>query len=557
MYLLPVLAVAIAASFLAHELRRLPFPELHPLLASLGAALTAIAGAAAVIACRREAGRRDEERRSMKVERAFHLQALAQLHDAVVGVGPDFVIRAWNEAAERTYGYTAAEAVGRHVREILITEMPDGGGIDDLIERLRRDSRVTTVARRRRKDGSWFDAEVGISTILDEAGRVAGYVGVHRDITSRRRDEAAMRAAKAEIELLTSRAPAGLFQLDAQGNLVFLNEMLCITTGLPPDRLAGDGEAWIDAVHPDDRARVAAAWREAWCEGRAFRAEFRFGAGEDVTWVLATTMVLHDADGARAGAVGVVTDVTEARRVQERLSQAERLASVGTLASGMAHEINNPLACVLSSLTFAADEVAARPELRDAADALAEAQEAAGRMARILRELQAFAASREERERLDLRGAVQEALALIPEALSRRARVALDIGPVPAVEASRQQVQRVLQHLLANAFQAVPDERAGQGEVRAVTRTAPDGRAVVEIRDDGRGIPAEHLRRIFDPFFTTREVGEGTGLGLAVCHGLVSAMAGELEVESAEGKGTTFRVLLPVACAPIQPSQRT
>jgi signal transduction histidine kinase len=139
---------------------------------------------------------------------------------------------------------------------------------------------------------------------------------------------------------------------------------------------------------------------------------------------------------------------------------------------------------------------------------------------------------------------------VVPEALKARARVTLDLGAVPPVGASAQQAERVLYHLLANAFQAIPDDRSGRGEVRARTRIAPDGRAVVEVEDDGRGIAAEHLHRIFDPFFTTRAVGQGMGLGLSVCHGLVRVLEGEMEVESRLGKGSTFRVLLPASAAP-------
>ncbi len=482
---------------------------------------------------------------AVREERAFLLKAFAQLNDTVVVTDPDFVIRAWNGAAERMYGYQADEVIGKRVSDVIVTEIPGGGDTETLLRRMRDEKRVALVARRRRKNGSWFDADISITAVEDESGRVIGYVGVQRDVTERRLREEEIRAAHAQIELLTSRAPAGIIQTDARGKLVFLNEMICVLSGLPPERLMGSG--WLDAVHPEDRGRVAAEWKASWAEGGAFRSEFRFGTGDDVAWVFATAMTLHDDKGDRAGMVGVVTDVTEARRMQERLSKAERLGSLGTLASGMAHEINNPLSCVMSSLSFASEELAARPELREEADALAEAGDAAKRVARIVGELQAFSEARNEVERLDLREAVKEALALVPEAEQKRARVVLDLGEVPPVEGSMRQAQRVLYHLLRNAFQAVPDERAGEGEVRAATRIAPDGRAVVEIGDDGRGIPAEHLHRIFDPFFTTRRVGEGTGLGLSVCHGLVSAMDGEMEVESAEGSGTTFRVLLPAA----------
>jgi PAS domain S-box-containing protein len=479
------------------------------------------------------------ESATLLAERAIHGQALESLHDAVVVVDARFTVQAWNGAAERMYGLAAAEVLGRPVAEVLPTELPGGGGILDLVERVARESCVETVARRRRRDGTWFDVEVRISALQGPGGSARGYVGVHRDITERRQHEEAIRAAEAQIQMLTSRAPAGLFHLDAQGRVVFVNDQLCALAGIPPDRLASGG--WLEAVHPGDRERVREAWRAAWREQVTMRCEFRLGE----SWVFATVMTLLDDEGHRRGVAGAVTDVTEAHRLQDRLAQAERLASLGKLASGMAHEINNPLASVSANLSFAAGEVKGRPELADTAEALEEARVAAARVARIVRELQAFAAARDAVEPIDLREAVRAALRTVPEPLQRRARVELELGEVPPVVASMQQAQRVLQHLLVNAFQAVPEERVGA--VRATTATAADGRAVVQIEDDGRGIAGDDLKHVFEPFFTTREVGGGAGLGLTVCHGLVSAMSGAIEVESALGQGSRFRVILPPA----------
>jgi PAS domain S-box-containing protein len=512
------------------------------------AIVASVAGAAAARLARARRRRGGEpEPRDAEAGRAFQALALSRLGEAVVGVDTSFAIRAWNQAAERLYGWTAAEVVGRSVHDVFPTETPDGGGTREIAERLAALRQVHTAARRRRKDGTWFDAEISIAAVEDGRGRVTGWVGIHRDVTEQKRREEAIRAAEAKIDLLTSVAPAGIFQTDGRGSLTFVNDQLCALTGLPPERLR---RGWLRAIHRGDRARVAREWKEAWAQGRAFRAELRFGRGDDVTWVYVCAMPLRNAEGGTRGGVGVVTDVTEARRVKERLACAERLASLGTLSSGMAHEVNNPLASVMANLSFIAAEVQGRDELADAADAAREAQGAAARVARIVRELQAVAGPRGEAGPLDLRAAVHGALEIVPEALKRRAGLALDLGEVPPVAASEQQAERILYHLLANAFQAIPDERAGRGEVRARTRTAPDGRAVVEIEDDGRGIAAEHLHRIFDPFFTTRAVGQGTGLGLSVCHGLVRVLEGEMEVESRLGKGSTFRVVLPAAAVP-------
>jgi len=281
--------------------------------------------------------------------------------------------------------------------------------------------------------------------------------------------------------------------------------------------------------------------------GAVFRAEFRIGLAGEPSWVHATAMSIRDDEGKPTGVVGVMTDVSESRRLKEQLGKAERMASLGTLAAGMAHEVNNPLACVTASLAFAAGEVAGKEELREVGEALADAQHAAQRVACIIRELHAFAETREEAGRVDLGEAAQGALRLLPETLRRSAAAEVAAPGAPAAQVSRQQLERVLAKLLENAFQAIPEERAGRGKVRLTARAGPAGRVALEVEDDGRGIPAEQLARIFDPFYTTRQVGQGTGLGLAVCHALVGAMGGELEVESEVGRGTRFRLHLPAA----------
>jgi CheY-like chemotaxis protein/two-component sensor histidine kinase len=244
--------------------------------------------------------------------------------------------------------------------------------------------------------------------------------------------------------------------------------------------------------------------------------------------------------------VSVVEDLSEKKRLEAQLVLAERMASVGTLAAGVAHEINNPLAFVLSNLEFTIGELTRAGADGEVVRALEEAHNGADRVRAIVRDLKTFSrADDDAREPVDVRRVLQAAVGVAANELRHRARVAVDPGPVPPVLASEHRLGQVFLNLLINAAHAIPEGHPAEHVVRASTGTAEDGRAVVEISDTGSGIAPEILARIFDPFFTTKPVGVGTGLGLSICHGIVSALGGEIEVRTVVGAGTTFRVLLP------------
>ncbi|MBI5069233.1 MAG: response regulator [Deltaproteobacteria bacterium] len=240
----------------------------------------------------------------------------------------------------------------------------------------------------------------------------------------------------------------------------------------------------------------------------------------------------------------------EAREMQARLALADRMASVGTLAAGVAHELNNPLSYVVANLSFLAEGVGAAAaagadpagELRDA---VREAREGAERMRGIIRDLKTF--SRVEDAIIgpvELGPVLESCVSMAWNEIKHRARFVRELGDVPPVRGNEGKLGQVFLNLLVNAAQAIPEARSDRNEIRLTARMAEDGRVAVEVRDTGTGIAPENLRRIFDPFFTTKPVGEGTGLGLTICHNIVSAVGGTIQVESAEGKGTTFRVLL-------------
>jgi ligand-binding sensor domain-containing protein/signal transduction histidine kinase/CheY-like chemotaxis protein len=252
------------------------------------------------------------------------------------------------------------------------------------------------------------------------------------------------------------------------------------------------------------------------------------------------------------------------RATQAQLVQAGKMAAVGTLAAGVGHEINNPLSYIVSNLEHAHEEAGAlvrlegaeqsRERLREMQQVLREALTGADRVRRIVRDLKTFSRQDEDlRGPVDLRVVMDSAAKMAAGELKPRAQLFREYAAdVPPVEGNEARLAQVFLNLIINAAQALPEGRPEQHEVRLVLKRGGAGEVVAEVRDSGCGIPPEVLGRIFDPFFTTKPVGEGTGLGLALCQAFVAAMAGRIEVESQVGKGTVVRVTLPTASGPVQ-----
>ncbi|HET7824917.1 MAG TPA: ATP-binding protein [Anaeromyxobacter sp.] len=389
---------------------------------------------------------RAERHRRAALERAtlddalrYRAEVLANVDEGVISTDADARIISWNRGAERIYGWTESEALGRTVPELLRSEYGTGQPRAWMLGELERNGRVELTLRQRRKDGAPVDIDGTIVARRDAQGAFLGYIGVNRDVTERRRAEA------------------------------------------------------------------------------------------------------------------------ELKRASERLALADRMASMGTLAAGVAHEVNNPLAYVLSNLAAARETAAALPGAPgELVETLREANEGAERVRRIVAELRTLSRPDDPgRGPVDVRAVLDAAVNLARHEIRHRARVVKRYEDVPPVDASESRLAQAFLNLVVNAAQAIPEGHAEENEIRISARAA-NGRVRVEIADTGVGIAPEHLGRIFDPFFTTKPVGVGTGLGLAIAHGIVSSLGGEIHVASTPGRGSTFTVAVPAAAgrpaqAPAEP----
>jgi PAS domain S-box-containing protein len=271
--------------------------------------------------------------------------------------------------------------------------------------------------------------------------------------------------------------------------------------------------------------------------------------GEPIEIELAAAVEIYFDDAPAILLVG--RDVTERRRLDEQLQRRDRLGSLGRLAAGVAHELNNPLAYITLNLTLMGRALAALPaETRRSAErSLAAAREGVGRARAVVRDLGALSTTSPETiEPVDLAQVARSAIEMVQPQLEDQARIELRLAPAPRVMGNRGRFEQLLVHLLVNAGHAVsasPDRAPGSGLILVRVGLDNAGWTEVEISDNGCGIPSERQRRVFDPFYAGRNAGDGAGLGLAICHNIVTTAGGTIALSSAPGTGTSVQVLLP------------
>jgi PAS domain S-box-containing protein len=310
----------------------------------------------------------------------------------------------------------------------------------------------------------------------------------------------------------------------------------------------------IDLVHPDDRAAVRELFRRVQAadpDASLEIIEIRVRSADGSWRTCELSGILVDLGGALT-VVSSSRDVTERERMRAKLLISDRMASLGTLAAGIAHEINNPLAYVAGNLEAIAETLAAtqcepsKTECIELSSAVNDARDGAERVRRIVKGLRSFTRSADEkRVPLVLADVVEAAIRLTGNELRHRAQLVRELGPVPRVIADDGQLTQVFINLLVNAAHAIPEGHSDDNRITVRTRTDDRGRAVVEVADTGKGMAPEVQARVFDPFFTTKDIGEGTGLGLSICHGIISGLGGQISMDSTAGHGTVVRVVLP------------
>jgi PAS domain S-box-containing protein len=485
---------------------------------------------------------------------------LDSIGDGVIATDERGAVTRMNPVAERLTGWSLADAAGRPLREVFrIVNEETRAEVESPAERALREGVIIGLANHTlllARDGAERPIADSAAPIRGAAGETRGVVLVFRDQTESRAAEAALQRSRETLEATLAGLHEGVVIADPAGDITYRNREARRMFPVGASNVGGStGVYFADGMAPcpPDRIPLARALRGE--HVRECELFVRNDNAPDGIFVSVNAGPIGDPGGA-LGAVASFRDVTERRRLQAQLLMSERMASIGLLAAGVAHEINNPLAALQTNIALALRALSppggapAPAPLKDALDGLSDARDAAERLGQIVRDIKLFSRAEDEaRSRVDLRRLLESTLRIAWNEIRHRARLTKDFQPIPAVEANESRLGQVFLNLFTNAAQSIPEGAAEANEIRISTRTDPAGNAVVDVEDTGCGIDLEAQKRLFVPFFTTKPAGVGTGLGLSICHRLVDALGGRIEVASAPGRGSRFRVVLPASAA--------
>ncbi|MEQ8455282.1 MAG: ATP-binding protein [Sandaracinaceae bacterium] len=489
---------------------------------------------------------------------------LDALADPVLVRGPDGKVLYVNAAAATLLSEAAEALVGREASALVPERLRQIDGrpfFEWLAERYRTTGRPVRVPLLRH-DGVEIHQIVRVSTTTIAPDRVA-VVAVLRpptedvDLASDplQLSQGEHPTPESSYQKVFDAVPVGVLHFDAKGRVTDCNEVFLEQLGSTRERILG-----LDMLTLPNKG-VAAAVREA-TEGREgyFEGEYTSVTGGRSRFYRALFSPIMR-EGRVEGGVGVVDDVTDRREIEARLARGERMASLGRLAAGVVHEINNPLAYVRTSLELARREITRFQENGDHAhlervlETVAHAEDGVERVRIIASDLKTFSRGDEGSWLLvDIGRVAQSAINLAHNEIRHRAELSVDIEPaLPRVLGSETRFVQVLVNLLVNAAHAIEEKGEGRGRI-ALRMGREGGEVFIEVEDTGAGIPEGPVERIFEPFWTSKPKGVGTGLGLSICHGIVTSAGGDIRVvRSRPGEGTLIRVELPAAGASPEP----
>jgi PAS domain S-box-containing protein len=459
----------------------------------------------------------------------------------------------WSEQVDRLLGLAVGKLSGRAMD---LDEVVHPGDLPRVREVLRsaleKKTQVDVEYRIEPQGSGWRWISCKGDVLCDASGTPARVTGTVMDITARKQAEQELQRQSLIFESIYD----GVVITDLGGGIIDWNTSAERMFGR--NKTEALGQTLLSVLHPEEPDKTTAQVLTALEKQGRWSGELEFRRRDGTTcWCESVVVPLRDSEGRAIANIMVHRDTTERKQLQAHLVVADRLASVGTLGAGVAHEINNPLAYMLVNLHLIREGLDRLEHVVPAAPVASlqqlvrETTEGAERIATIVRDLKVFARGEQEQRLMpvDVRRAVELACKMADNVVRHRARLVTEFEPVAPVEASESRLCQVFLNLLLNAAQAIPEDgpQANEHEIRVVIRAEERGRVVVEVRDTGMGMAPEVLGRIFDPFFTTKPVGVGTGLGLSICHGIIESMGGSIQAESEPGRGSTFRVVLRAA----------
>ncbi len=481
---------------------------------------------------------------ALRRSEAYYRVLTTAAQDHIFVINDDDCVEYVNQAAAEQLRTTPERVIGKRRSEIFPPAVAERQGAN--LRTVLREGKPLYAEGRT----MYLDREVWLSTWLapipDESGKVTAVLGLSRDMTARKRAEDELRAAEQRLRVVLSNLPLALWASDREGAATFCAGQALHALGIDPQEIVGRS---MEQTGIEPFTGLAEHVRRA-LAGESWKSEIDV---EDLTFE-AWSVPLRDDRQNVIGATGVIVDITERRRLEAELSNAQKMEAIGRLAGGIAHDFNNNLTAITGYVDMILGQIGHdKPISGD----LKEVQRAAERSAGLVRRLLAFGRRQVIQPReLNLNSIVEGLTPMLERLIGESIQVIATLDPqVRTIVGDPGQVEQVVMNLSLNARDAMPSG----GTLTIVTRNAtaadrvplgaPGPHVLMTMRDTGTGMDADTKQRIFEPFFTTKPVGKGTGLGLSTVYGIVKQLGGFIAVESELGKGTTFQIFLPAAGA--------
>jgi PAS domain S-box-containing protein len=452
--------------------------------------------------------------------------------------------------------YTREDFLRLNLGDLIARE--DGVRLAQEIAALKQGQTRVSEFKIRRSDGTWFDAEISARALPD--GQLLGIV---RDLTERRRSEQVLRESEERFRQLAENIHEVFWITDPEKRtMLYISPAYETIWGRSRLAIMENPSDWLEAIHPDDRPRVSASIARQ-LQGdydEVYRVVRPDGC---IRWVRDKAFPIRDHSGNVYRIVGTAEDITENRKLEAQFLQAQKMEAIGTLAGGIAHDFNNILTAISGYTELIKAQVPAESHIAAYLQAL---QQASTRATSLVRQILAFSRrGNQERRPIQLRSVVEESLKLLRATIP--VTVSFDVqldDKLPPVLADATQIHQVMMNLGTNAAHAMNDQ-VGRFTVRlefreiterfarTTTRLRTGPHVCLIVSDSGHGMSPEIMARMYEPFFTTKGPGEGTGLGLAVLHGVMQSHNGDVVVKSTVGAGTVFELYFPAHLLPQEP----
>jgi PAS domain S-box-containing protein len=511
---------------------------------------------AGIIAVLRDITERKQAQEQLRQARDSLATMFRASPDAIIVADASGYITAANDSVYDVYGHSPEALIGQHVSMLPDNEDSMRQNIA-LVEQLYEQSIVRGFeTTRKHKDGRSIQVETSVALFRNPDGTPAGAISSTRDITERKQLEAQLQRSRDYLEKIFMASPDAIVVADDQGYIIMANDSVYDVYGYSHEELIGQHGSIFTPRDQRILQQTMKVLEQLYEQGfvRNVVNERLLKDGRTI-WTESNYVLLRNQDGTINGSVSSTRDITERIRLEDQLRQSQKMEAIGTLAGGIAHDFNNILGAIIGYTELSQHESICDPRIKNN---LEQVLKAADRARNLVRQILAFSRkTQSEFKPLQVNVILKEALKLMRASIAANIAIETDItdtGDVVLADAT--QIHQIIVNLCTNAAHAMEPEGGvmkitlkpfvlQSADMIAYSDLQPGPYLQLSIRDTGLGVEPENIGRIFEPFFTTKDVGKGTGMGLAVVHGIVKSLKGDIKVYSEPGRGTVFHVLLP------------